>query len=321
MKKQKWLAGLCVGALLLGLAGCAAGKAPSSDAPSGSMLHSSQPAESEPASVPESDTASSALEQESGEGLAATLQTACEQARELAKTNGWLRDADMAALLENAEAALAALQADSLSKEWAAQAKTQLQQLQAALPTLQEKRAPVIETIDGVTYADGVLIVNKTYTVPKEYGDGLTEDTQAAFAEMQTGAAADGIGLFVCSGFRSYTYQASLYNNYVNRDGRAAADTYSARPGHSEHQTGLAIDVNSTDGSMATSPEGIWLAAHCAEYGFIIRYPQGKEEITGYMYEPWHVRYVGKALAAELTESGLTLEEYFGLTSVYDENA
>ena len=158
-------------------------------------------------------------------------------------------------------------------------------------------------------------------TVPKEYGDGLTEDTQAAFADKQSGAAADGIGLFVCSGFRSYTYQASLYNNYVNRDGRAAADTYSARPGHSEHQTGLAIDVNSTDGSMATSPEGIWLAAHCAEYGFIIRYPQGKEEITGYMYEPWHVRYVGKELAAELTENGLTLEEYFGLTSVYDENA
>ena len=319
MKKQKWLAGLCVGVLLLGLVGCAAGKAPSSDAPSGSMSHSSQPTESEPASVPESDTASSALEQESGEGLAATLQAACEQARELAKTNGWLRDADMAALLENAEAALAALQADSLSKEWAAQAKTQLQQLQAALPTLQEKRAPVIETIDGVTYADGVPIVNKTYTVPKEYGDGLTEDTQAAFAEMQTGAAADGIGLFVCSGFRSYTYQASLYNNYVNRDGRAAADTYSARPGHSEHQTGLAFDLNSTKQSFGETAEGKWIAAHCWEYGFILRYPQDKEAITGYMYEPWHLRYLGEELAQDVTESGLCLEEYLDITSVYAE--
>ncbi len=182
-----------------------------------------------------------------------------------------------------------------------------------------EPAGPVIEVIDGCTYADGVLIVNKSYAVPREYGSGITAETQAAFDAMQAAAAQEGLTLFICSGFRSYDYQNTLYNNYVARDGQAAADTYSARPGHSEHQTGLALDINSTDGSMATSAEGLWLAEHCAEYGFVIRYPKGKEHITGYMYEPWHIRYLGTDLAAELTSSGLTVEEYFGLTSAYPE--
>ena len=186
----------------------------------------------------------------------------------------------------------------------------------------EEEPAPehVIEVIDGCTYADGVLIVNKSYTVPAEYGNGITAETQAAFDAMQAAAAQEGLTLFICSGFRSYGYQNTLYSNYVARDGQAAADTYSARPGHSEHQTGLALDINSTDGSMATSAEGLWLAEHCAEYGFVIRYPKGKEDITGYMYEPWHIRYLGKDLAVTLTDAQLTLEEYFGLTSVYAEN-
>ncbi len=182
-----------------------------------------------------------------------------------------------------------------------------------------EPAGPVIEVIDGCTYVDGVLIVNKSYTVPREYGSGITAETQAAFDSMQAAAAQEGLTLFICSGFRSYDYQNTLYNNYVARDGQAAADTYSARPGHSEHQTGLALDINSTDGSMATSAEGLWLAEHCAEYGFVIRYPKGKEHITGYMYEPWHIRYLGVDLAEELTSSGLTVEEYFGLTSEYAE--
>ncbi len=182
-----------------------------------------------------------------------------------------------------------------------------------------EETGLVIEEIDGCTYADGVLIVNKSYMVPQSYGSGITAETQQAFDTMQSAAAREGLTLFICSGFRSYDYQATLYNNYVARDGQTAADTYSARPGHSEHQTGLALDINSTDGSMATSAEGLWLAEHCAEYGFVIRYPQGKEHITGYMYEPWHVRYLGTELAAELTEKELTLEEYFGLTSEYPE--
>ena len=105
--------------------------------------------------------------------------------------------------------------------------------------------------------------------------------------------------------------------SYCAEDGRAAADTYSARPGHSEHQTGLAIDLNDVTDNFGNSREGKWVAAHCHEYGFIIRYPKGKQKITGYMYEPWHVRYVGVKLATKIHDSGLTLEEYLGIDSVY----
>ncbi|MBR3991144.1 MAG: M15 family metallopeptidase, partial [Clostridia bacterium] len=120
------------------------------------------------------------------------------------------------------------------------------------------------------------------------------------------------------SDYRSYALQSWLYQTYVDRDGKELADTYSARPGHSEHQTGRAIDLNATLLSFADTPEGQWLAAHCWEYGFIIRYPAGKESVTGFMYEPWHVRYVGTWLSIPLRDSGQCLEEYFGITSVYD---
>ena len=101
--------------------------------------------------------------------------------------------------------------------------------------------------------------------------------------------------------------------------GRAAADTYSARPGHSEHQTGLAFDLNRAASSFEGTPAALWIEAHCAQYGFIVRFPKGKEAFTGFIYEPWHVRYVGQPLAQELTDSGLCLEEYYGLTSEYQE--
>ena len=175
-----------------------------------------------------------------------------------------------------------------------------------------------IETVNGMTYVGGVLIANKTYDLPSWYDPGgLTGETYAAFTQMQTAAWNEGISLWICSGYRSYDTQNWLYWSYVSRDGQAAADTYSARPGHSEHQTGMAIDVNNTLSTFAYSAEGIWLAEHCHEYGFIIRYPAGKEYITGYMYEPWHVRYVGTELAGILHANGLTLEEYFGIDSVY----
>src|SRR5699024_7186527 len=120
------------------------------------------------------------------------------------------------------------------------------------------------------------------------------------------------------SGFRSYDYQAELYNNYVSRDGKESADRYSAEPGHSEHQTGLAIDVGSYDSavllqtSFEYTPEFQWMKDVAHESGFIIRYLKGKVDSTGYMYEPWHVRYGGDK-GTEIYESGLTLEEYFGL--------
>ena len=190
-----------------------------------------------------------------------------------------------------------------------------------------EPEGPVIENIDGVTYVDGILIANKSYPLPSNYGSGLsyvsdndyglTPETFAAFKEMQAGAWQDGINLWVCSGYRSYWYQSDLYWSYVNRDGQAEADTYSARPGHSEHQTGLAFDLNYAERWFNDSAEARWIADNCADYGFILRYPQGKEDKTGYIYESWHVRYVGKELARKVTDSGLCLEEYLGIDSYY----
>ena len=135
---------------------------------------------------------------------------------------------------------------------------------------------------------------------------------------MQQAAAAEGINIWICSGYRSYSYQQQLYDNYVAQDGKEEADRYSARPGHSEHQTGLAIDVNDAGSDFDGTPEAAWLAAHCADYGFIIRYKQGKESSTGYMAESWHIRYLGDAeLCRKIDASGLSLEEYLGITSVY----
>jgi len=176
-----------------------------------------------------------------------------------------------------------------------------------------------IETVNGITYINGVLIVNKTYSLPKDYNPGVDATAESAFKKMQSAAATEGLNIYISSGFRSYDYQSGLYERYAQRDGYAAADRYSARPGHSEHQTGLAFDLNSIDDSFADTKEGKWVAENCHKYGFIIRYPKGKEEITGYMYESWHIRYLGVDMATKVYESGKTLEEYFDITSEYDE--
>ncbi|MBQ8923023.1 MAG: D-alanyl-D-alanine carboxypeptidase family protein [Oscillospiraceae bacterium] len=177
-----------------------------------------------------------------------------------------------------------------------------------------------IEVINGITYVQGVLIVNKTYSLPSSYNPGgLTPEAQAAFNEMAAAAKKDGYTLTICSGFRSYSYQKQLYSNYVTRKGQYEADRCSARAGHSEHQTGLAMDINYAGSSFDNTPEAKWLGENCWKYGFIIRYPKGKEEITGYKYESWHVRYLGKEWAKTIYDSGLTLEEYFGITSKYAE--
>ena len=176
----------------------------------------------------------------------------------------------------------------------------------------------IIEQKDGIWYVDGILIANKSYPLPADYNPGkILIEADIAFKEMQSAAAKDGITLTIVSGFRSYTRQQTLYNNYVARDGKEAADRYSARPGYSEHQSGLAMDLNSVDDSFAYTKEAKWIAENCARFGFIVRYPEGKEAITGYIYEPWHVRYLGVDLAESITASGLTFEEYFCITSVY----
>lgn len=169
----------------------------------------------------------------------------------------------------------------------------------------------------GLTYIKGILVVNKTYSLPSDYNPGISTEAQTALNKMIAAAANDDISLWIASGFRSYDRQYTLYNNYVARDGKAAADRYSARPGHSEHQTGLAFDLNSLEQSFGETPEGKWIAANSWKYGFILRYPQNKEAQTGYMYEPWHVRYLGEENAKSVYESGLCLEEYLGITSVY----
>ena len=174
-------------------------------------------------------------------------------------------------------------------------------------------------TKNGVTYIEGYLVVNKTYTLPSSYGNGLTNATTEAFNKMQAAAKIDGLNIYISSGFRSYSYQKNLYNSYVNRDGVVAADTYSARAGHSEHQSGLAFDVNTINDSFANTEEGKWLNDNCYKYGFILRYPNGKSDETGYQYEPWHFRYVGVELAEKLYNNGnwITVEDYFGITSRY----
>ena len=174
-----------------------------------------------------------------------------------------------------------------------------------------------IHEVNGVTYVDGILITNKTYSLPMDFGDGLSSETLDAFDKMSSDAASQGIYLYIISGFRSYWTQQYTYNSFIYDRGVEQADRCSARPGHSEHQTGLAIDVNTTSDYFAYTPEAEWLERNCVRYGFIIRYPKDKEDVTGYKYEPWHIRYLGVQKAAEIASSGLTIEEYYGLTSVY----
>ena len=159
-----------------------------------------------------------------------------------------------------------------------------------------------------------VVIVNKKHPLSASYAPGEDPTAQAAFWQLL--AAMQAVGLDVSSqysGFRSYETQANLYNSYVARDGQANADRYSARPGYSEHQTGLAFDLMDSSGNLLQEPSVVnWLAQHAHEYGFIVRYTEGKEAITGYMTETWHIRYIGQE-ATDIYQSGLSLEEYFGV--------
>lgn len=180
-------------------------------------------------------------------------------------------------------------------------------------------------TKNGITYIDGILIANKTYSLPESYGPGLNKETQAAINSMAAAAATDGINIYCQSGFRSFETQQRLYNNYSKRDGVQAADIYSARPGHSEHQSGLACDLCSKDNSACInsdfdgSNEAKWLSNNAYKFGLILRYPEGKINETGYKFESWHYRYVGTELATKLYNNGnwITLEDYLGITSEY----
>lgn len=168
-------------------------------------------------------------------------------------------------------------------------------------------------TSSKITYINGILLVNKKYSLPSTYNPGVNQTAYNALKNLQKNASAAGFNIPTISGFRSYTYQKNLYNKYVAKDGQAIADTYSARPGHSEHQSGLAFDVGAIDDNYGNTPAGKWLTENCHKYGFIIRYLKGKEDITGYKYEPWHIRYVGVDHATKIHNKGITLEEYLGV--------
>jgi len=144
-------------------------------------------------------------------------------------------------------------------------------------------------------------------------------DTAAALKTMFDAAKDQGISLMLASGYRSFSEQSAVYSSYVASSGTAKADTFSARPGHSEHQTGLAADIEplsracEVEQCFENTKEGQWLAANSYKYGFIIRYQKNTQNLTGYEYEPWHVRFVGTQLAAELYKDGQTMEQFFGL--------
>ncbi|WP_199287988.1 M15 family metallopeptidase [Culicoidibacter larvae] len=170
----------------------------------------------------------------------------------------------------------------------------------------------------GVFYKDGILVASKTYCLPSDYAPGESWEARSAFESMAEDARNQGIELTAFSTYRDYATQERIYNRYVQADGQAAADRYSAKPGCSEHQTGLAFDIGGPDSSRWAETtfdgtrEAVWLEQNAHKYGFIMRYPQGKEHITGYMPESWHYRYIGSQ-ATDIYNSGLTLEEYLGI--------
>ena len=179
-----------------------------------------------------------------------------------------------------------------------------------------QKKAEVVNKGDYYSVQgkyDEIVIANKHYPLSKDYNPGENPTAKAELLKLI--AAMQEAGFPISdhySGFRSYETQTQLYQDYVNKDGKAEADRYSARPGYSEHQTGLAFDLIGTDGELVTEPKAAqWLLDHAADYGFVVRYLKGKEKETGYMAEEWHLRYVGKE-AKEIAASGLSLEEYYG---------
>lgn len=179
------------------------------------------------------------------------------------------------------------------------------------------------EYIEGEkpVYINNILVANKDFGIPKNFASGLNDELLEAFNQMKSDAKEEGIILNIRSGFRSYETQETLYNNYIARDGLEKASRYSAKPGYSEHQTGLAIDITTEDTTTSIgdwfndTKQAEWLYNNAYKYGFILRYPKGKEHITGYKYESWHYRYVGIEHSKNFAMNDLTLEEYLKIVN------
>lgn len=177
------------------------------------------------------------------------------------------------------------------------------------------------QALNPISFAPADLVMpNVPLRVPGNESMQIRKVAAGALEKLFAGAKHDGLDMMLASGYRSYTYQVNLYDGYVHNQGQSNADQSSARPGHSEHQTGLAADIEpinkqcELDACFGGLPEGKWLVENAYKYGFIIRYPADKVAVTGYEYEPWHVRYVGVDLATQLHITGTeTLEEFFGV--------
>lgn len=164
---------------------------------------------------------------------------------------------------------------------------------------------------------DGVLLVNKDYSLPEDYDPGVNTEAEEAVKLMIESAKRDaGLTLKIASGYRNFSYQATIQKNYIKQYGEEYTESMSAKAGQSEHQTGLAFDLMGEDttarvnSKFDNTPEAKWLESNAYKFGFILRYPEGKKDVTGYIYESWHYRYLGVELATAITNRGISLEEY-----------
>lgn len=170
---------------------------------------------------------------------------------------------------------------------------------------------------------NGIIVVNKKHPLPKSYNPGENPEARAMINKLIADAQAQGLDVSNnTSSFRSYSTQAGLYQNYVRLHGKEQADRFSARPGYSEHQSGLAFDLIDNEGQLlgaegttaASKKAAQWVAKNSANYGFIVRYKEEFESKTGYMAEAWHLRYVGKDTAEDIAKKNITLEEYLNVS-------
>ncbi len=184
---------------------------------------------------------------------------------------------------------------------------------------------PVVYTLEQANSL--TVVVNKKHKLPSNYaptlvsvaGGQMRPEAADPMQKLLDAASAAGASMNIISSYRSYNTQVSTYQYWVDTQGQVQADRESARPGHSEHQTGLTADLGNPDGTcrllacFGSGAAGSWLANNAHKYGFIIRYPQNKESLTGYIYEPWHIRYLGTDIATAVYNSGLTLDQYYGI--------
>ena len=184
---------------------------------------------------------------------------------------------------------------------------------QDMIPTDMEKDTLML--VNKYNYLSSSYDPNDLETIDANYSKGVNNKlrhvAKVAFEKMAASAKLENIIIFNLSAYRSYQSQVTIYNRSVANYGIAESDKTSARPGNSEHQTGLTLDVNSVDDSFKYTSAYKWLSNNAYKYGFILRYPENKEDITGYTYEPWHYRYVGEDVANKIKEEGITFDEYY----------